>query len=410
MSTVAIIGAGISGLMSAYYLSKEGYDVTVYDQSDASNGCSYGNAGMIVPSHIIPLASPGMISKGIKMLLNSQSPFYIKPRASLDLLRWGYLFYKKSTPEHVQRSIEPLRDISLLSKKLFAELSGELDFGWKENGLFMLYKTFAVEKEESEMTALANRSGIEAYILSPGEVQDMEPNIKVKVKGAVYYPGDAQIDPGKLMNQLLEYLRKKGVKIKSETEVIDFLKTGNQIKGIVTLSGAFDYDKVVLAGGVWSGKLMKLLNIQLPLQAGKGYSLMNPEMNEKIKIPAIMVEARATATPIGNGVRFAGTMEISDINYQVNRKRIMGILNSVTNYYPDIQMKLPDKTNIWKGHRPCSPDGLPYIGKIGDLVIATGHGMMGVSLGPATGKLVKELVCNDSTSMDISCFRPDRFN
>lgn len=413
MCTVAIIGAGINGLMSAYYLNKEGHEVSIYDSAPTHEGCSYGNAGMIVPSHIIPLASPGMITKGIKMLFNSRSPFYIKPRASVELLRWGYLFYKKSTAAHVQHSIAPLRDLSLLSKKLFAELSKDLDFGWKENGLLMLYKTAAVEKEETEMTITSNKSGIEAHLLSAAEVQRMEPDVKLSVKGAVYYPGDAQVDPGKLMMQLQEYLVNKGVKIIQNTEVIDFLKTSNHpdsIRGVITKDGSAIYDRIVLAGGAWSGKLMSKLNIHLPMQSGKGYSVMNSQLTEKIKIPAIMLEARATATPIGNAVRFAGTMEIADINNEINKKRVTGILTSITNYYPDIQMNLPNLTNIWKGHRPCSPDGLPYIGKLGNLVVATGHGMMGISLGPATGKLVKELVCDQPVSMNINAFQPDRFN
>ena len=178
---IGIIGGGIIGLSSAYYLHKAGHQVTVFDQGPIADGCSFGNAGMIVPSHIIPLAQPGMIAKGMRWMLNSTSPFYVKPRLNTDLMRWGWLFYRHSTPEHVERSIPLLRDLSLLSKTLYQDLAanGDLDFGWQERGLFMLYKTASAEHEMAEEAEVANRAGVEARVLNGQQVQDLEPHTRV---------------------------------------------------------------------------------------------------------------------------------------------------------------------------------------------------------------------------------------
>ena len=201
MKSVGIIGGGISGLFSAYYLLESGCEVTIIERGTFQDGCSYGNAGMIVPSHIIPLAQPGMITNGMRWMLSSESPFYVKPRLNGDLIKWGYLFWKHSTEAHVRRAIPVLRDLSLLSRQLFQDLARREDFnfGWQEKGLFMLFKSQETRHEMQEEAQVANRAGIEAQVLSAQEVQAMEPDVRVVVEGAVYYAGDAHIYPNQLM-------------------------------------------------------------------------------------------------------------------------------------------------------------------------------------------------------------------
>ncbi|MFN8357759.1 MAG: FAD-dependent oxidoreductase [Spirosomataceae bacterium] len=415
MKSVGIIGGGINGLLSAYYLKKEGCDVTVIEQGSLIDGCSLGNAGMIVPSHIIPLAQPGMIAKGLRWMMSATSPFYIKPRFDKNLLKWGWLFWRHSTEAHVQYSIPVLRDISLLSKQLFKDLahSGEMEFGWQERGLFMLFKHAEAQAEMAEEAHFANEAGIEAHLLSGSEVQAMEPDVQVTVQGAVYYPGDAHLSPNRLIEALVSYLRANGVWFLENIVVEDFETRGGQVKKIVTNSGNYTFDELVIASGAWSPKLTECLGISLPLQGGKGYSFMVNNIDKNVKVPAIMLEARATATPMGDHLRFAGTMEIAGTDLSVNMNRVRGIYQSINQYYPDIQVAMPQKHQIWKGLRPCSPDGLPYIGRIphlSNVTLATGHGMMGISLGPATGKLVSEIVTHQKTSMDIQAFNPVRFS
>jgi D-amino-acid dehydrogenase len=411
---IGILGGGIIGLSSAYYLNREGHNVTIIDQSDLSDGCSHGNAGMIVPSHFVPLAAPGMISKGLRWMFDSTSPFYVKPRFDKELIKWGYHFYRSATKEHVQKSAPALKEISLLSKSLYREWKQQLpfDFGYDERGLLMLYQTKETEHEEAETAKMARKYGIEAHILSSSEVQKLEPYVKVNSRGAVYFPGDAHLIPQKLVSHLINYLKHKGVQFQSATTILDFITENQKIKIIKTDKGEFAFDEVIMALGSWSGKVSQQLHLNLPMQAGKGYSFLLDDVAKNVRIPSIFLEARVAVTPMANSLRFGGTMEIGGVNHSINMKRVKGIVDSIPKYYPDMKISMPLKEKVWHGLRPCSPDGLPYIGRsdrFENLIIATGHSMMGLSLGPATGLLVAEIIDHKKSSMDIELFRPFRF-
>jgi len=401
---VGIIGGGVCGLFTAYYLHQAGAEVTVLERGDFAEGCSLGNAGMIVPSHIVPLAAPGMVAKGLRWLLNPRSPFYIKPRFSQDLLRWGWLFFKSATGRHVQQSIPTLRDLSLLSKQLYQALQHRqlFDFGWTERGLLMLYQTAAAEHEEHEVAHLANRAGILAQPLAAREVQALEPAVEVRVRGGVLYPGDAHLAPQLLLAGLRQHLAQQGVQLLPRQSVADFEIRGNAVRTVTTATDQFSFDEIVVAGGAWSGTLAQKLGLNLPLQGGKGYSFMLADAVGQVSTPAILLEARATATPMGRALRFAGTMEIAGTDLSVNLNRVQGIVQGVNRFYPSLQVKMPTVNQVWRGLRPCSPDGLPYIGRLAHLknvTLATGHGMMGLSLGPVTGKLAAELVLHQPASL-----------
>lgn len=411
---IGILGGGIIGLSSAYYLNKAGYDVTIIDQTNLLDGCSHGNAGMIVPSHFIPLAAPGMISKGIRWMFDSTSPFYIKPRFSKSLIKWGYHFYRSATSAHVQKSAPALKEISLLSKSLYQEWKQELpfDFGYQEKGLLMLFKTKEAEHEEANTVEMASRYGIEAYLLNASEVQNLETQIKVDVKGGVYFPGDAHLNPNVLVTNLIKFLRQKGVSFRDKTTLKDFQIDNGKVLAVKTNNGDFRFDEVVMALGSWSGEIGGKLQLSLPMQAGKGYSFTLNDAVNNVQIPSIFLEARVAVTPMGNSLRFGGTMEITGVDHRINMNRVKGIVNAIPRYYPKMLVPMPNQENVWHGLRPCSPDGLPYIGrskKIENLIIATGHSMMGLSLAPATGLLVSELVDNKKSSMNIELFEPERF-
>ncbi|QIP16311.1 FAD-dependent oxidoreductase [Spirosoma aureum] len=412
---VGIIGGGVSGLFSAYYLRQAGHEVTLLENGTFADSCSHGNAGMIVPSHIIPLAAPGMIAKGIRWMFRSTSPFYVKPRLNRDLLQWGWLFYKHATAEHVERAIPVLRDLSFLSKKLYQELAttGNLDFGWQERGLLMLYQTPDNEHEMADEANVANRAGVDAQILTGQQVQDLEPTARVTVRGAVYYPGDAQIYPNQLIQALVIRLRQLGVTMLENQQVIDFSLQNARVQEVITTTNAYSFDEVVVAAGAWSPELTRKLGLSLPLQGGKGYSFMLPKQDQTIRVPAIMLEARATATPMNGQLRLAGTLEIAGTDLSVNPNRVRGIVQSINQYYPDLAVTMPATETVWRGLRPCSPDGLPYIGRLKhlqNLTLATGHGMMGVSLGPATGQLVAETITGRTASLSLQPFAPERFS
>ena len=411
---IIILGGGIIGLSSAYYLNKDGHQVIVLDNNPQQNGCSFGNAGMIVPSHFIPLAAPGMIAKGIRWMFNSTSPFYVRPRFSADLFKWGWEFYKHANEKHVQQSIQSLKEIHGLSRQLYKDWSNELpfDFGYHERGLMMLYQTAEIEKEEIETTHLANKIGVEAHVLSLSEIQKLEPDVQVKARGGVYFPGDAHVTPQVLMTQLKLHLQEKGVDFQ-HAEINRFEIANQSINKIIdTEDRDWSCDELILATGAWSGDMGKRLNLNLPMQAGKGYSFTLQDVEKNTRIPSIFLEARVAVTPMGNTLRFGGTMEIAGNDLAVNMNRVKGIVDSIPNYYPEMKIDMPQKETVWSGLRPCSPDGLPYIGrskKIKNLIVASGHSMMGLSLGPATGKLVSEIVASNATSINCRAFNPDRY-
>lgn len=414
MSQVIIIGGGIVGLSSALYLRKAGYAVRVLDQGNLEEGCSFGNAGMIVPSHFIPLAAPGMVAKGIRWMFDSQSPFYVRPRLSPDLISWGLKFYRHANRRHVDRSMPALSALSLYSKKQYQEWAATLpfDFGYQERGLLMLYHDSHLEKEEQETAGLAEKLGIEARVLTLSEIQAMEPVVRVSARGGVYYPGDAHLTPGTLLKNLIQHLRDIGVAVEGNTHVHSFESDGRAVKSVRTTRGVFHADQWVVAAGSWSGWVASAMGINLPMQAGKGYSFTLKNVAKNTRIPTIFLEARVAVTPMGQDLRFGGTMEISGINHTVNMNRVRGIVNSISKYYPDMKVEMPSPREVWHGLRPCSPDGMPYIGRAGrrtNVIIASGHAMMGLSLGPGTGKLVCDLVEEKRPEVDLALFDPNRY-
>jgi D-amino-acid dehydrogenase len=416
-----IIGGGVIGLFTAYYLQKRGIeDIIILDKSAGIEGCSFGNAGMIVPSHFIPLASPGIISKGIKWMFDSKSPFYLKPRLNLNLLRWGLAFYKNSTEKFVEKSAPRLRDLSLFSKSLYQDLheSNEFDINYHEKGLLLYCISQEAYHEELETADYASRLGLRAENLNLAEIKKLEPNLEFKGVGAVYYPGDAHLNPRLLTENLQKYLTIKGVQIISEAEITSIEYTADKIEEIKFEKNnqilSIKPKNLILAAGAWSQKIAKMLKLYLPMQAGKGYSLETDQNSKsKFSIPSILVESRVAVTPFdGNTVRFGGTMELAGLNDKINLNRVKGITEALPKFFENFAEPKIDKQKIWYGLRPCSPDGLPYIGAsktFKNFYLNTGHAMMGISLAPASGKILADIVCDEKPKIDLAGFNPERF-
>ena len=413
--TALVIGGGIVGLSSAYYLRQSGWEVTVIDKTDLSDSCSYGNMGMIVPSHFVPLAMPGMIAQGIKWMFNSRSPFYVKPSLNMDLISWGLKFVKSATEKNVEQSAIPLRDINLLSKLLYEEMSIKpgFDFALEKKGIMMYFKTEKVAEEEIHLAHKAQSLGLDAEPLTKQQAQELEPAIELDIAGAVHYRCDAHLYPNKLIPQLINHLKNAGVKFEINDPAEKIITENNTIKKVVTKNGSYEADIVVMAGGSWLSQLTKMAGVTIPLMPGKGYSFMQSNPDKQLNIPSIFCEARVAVTPMNGSIRYGGTMEIAPVNNKINMKRVEGIVNAVPKYFSNVKLDLPDEKNIWYGFRPCTPDGVPYVGrskKINNLLIAGGHAMSGLSLGPASGKLIAELANGEQTSMDIKAFDPERFS
>jgi D-amino-acid dehydrogenase len=414
MKPTLIIGGGIVGLFSAYFLQKEGIEVTVLDKTDLLDNCSTGNAGMIVPSHIIPLAAPGMITKGISWMFSSKSPFYIHPRLDFKLAQWCLLFFKAANQTQVNKAIPFLKNLSLLSKALYQEFRRdhpESAIALVEKGLMMAYQTESIEKEEVEFAQLARKYGLEAEILTQADIRKVEPNLELKARGAVLFPGDAHLDPGALYSFLKKHLEEKGVKFLTKTQVLGFEKSGSQVDAVLTDQGKIEINRVLLCGGSWSGESAKMLGFSLPMMGGKGYSFIQKNQPE-IRQATILTEQKVAVSPYGETIRFGGTMEIAGTDQSINMNRVKGIFESINRYYPDFQSRFPEENQIWKGLRPCSPDGLPYIGfapNFSNVLVGSGHSMMGISLAPATGKILAELHQQKFTSIEIQGFEVGRY-
>ena len=409
---VVIIGGGIMGVCSAYFLNKEGHEVTIIDKSNFSSGASFVNAGYITPSHIISLAAPGIITKGLKWMFNPSSPFYVKPRLNKDFLQWAWAFKRSATKQKVAQSIPVIKDINILSRELYIAMksSGDLDFHFEHKGLLMAYKHDKAGEQEWEVGKKAIQLGLKVENLTAKEVKILEPKANLNIKGAVYFHSDAHMTPGGFMKNMLAYLKSQGVTILAEEEVKDIIISNNSIKKVITNKQEITADEFVMAAGSWSPLISKKLGIKMLLQPGKGYRI-NVAQETNITIPTVLLEAKVAVTPMNGFTRFSGTMEIDKINHKINPVRVNAIANSASEYYLGLQISTEDKEAAECGLRPVTPDGLPYIGKTtqyNNLTFATGHAMMGWSLGPATGKLVSEIISDQKSSLDLNPFHVQR--
>jgi len=416
MSKAIVIGGGIIGLSSAWYLNQSGWEVIVLDKADFSDNCSYGNCGYVCPSHFIPLATPGIVKQGLKWMWNSQSPFYVQPRLSRPLIDWGLKFMRSATPEKVAAAARPLRDIALISQREYetwTKMPG-FDFSYQHKGLLEIFQTAEKAEHARHTVEQAHELGLtDTQLLDYNALQQLEPHTKINGIGAILFNCDAHLYPNKLMTGLITLLRQNGVQLLAGEEVVRFEKQGNAIKKVITAKNAWDADMVVMATGSWSREIAALMDLKLPLMPGRGYSVTLENSPYRVNYPAVLVEGRAAITPMdGNKIRFGGTMEITSTKTPPRMNRVQGILNAVKRFYPEFEVPLPAADKIWYGYRPCSADGLPYIGrtkKYANTVVATGHAMLGLSLGAGTGKLVSEIINNQPVSMDISPFSVERF-
>jgi D-amino-acid dehydrogenase len=412
---VLIVGAGIIGCCTAYSLARRGFAVTIVDRaSDDHEGCSFGNAGMVVPSHFVPLAAPGMVSTAIRMMLRPRSPFYIRPRFSPELISWGWKFMRSATSEHVAQAAPLLRDLHLASRHLYAQLAGipGFDFGLTQRGLLMLCKEQRTLDEEAHVAQSARELNIPAEVLDAKGAAALEPDVQMDVAGAVYFPMDCHLQPDRLVRCLRTHLQSQGVRFIWNAPVTGWKKDHTRIASVCTTHGQIEADEYVLCGGSWSPAIAGDLKLALPMQAGKGYSLTLGNPRQKPHICSILAEARVAVTPMGDALRFGGTMEMSGLHERINLGRVRGIIESVPRYYPAFSPSDFEAAKPWQGLRPCSPDGLPYLGRTrscANLTIATGHAMMGISLGPITGELAAQLLEGQPPSIDIRLLDPDRY-
>ncbi|MBS0630802.1 MAG: FAD-dependent oxidoreductase [Verrucomicrobia bacterium] len=413
---IVVCGGGIVGLSCAYYLAREGHRVTLIERdAEGHDTCAGGSAGYVSPSHVIPLAAPGMVMLGLKWMMSPRSPFYIKPRLDADLLRWGWLFWRSCTQQNIDRSAPILRDLCLESRKLFVELAAGAgnDFQLEQQGLLNLCKTQEkLDHESHGLAHLANELGVEAQVLDAKATAALDPGVKMDVLGSVYFPIDCHITPRRFVATLSAMLKQQRVEFRFNSPVTGWRTSGGRIAAVQTALGEIEADEFILAGGSWSPGMMQGLGVRLPMQAGKGYSLTLENPRILPKRPHIFTEARVAVTPMGKTLRFGGTMEISGINRDVRPERVQQIIEQVPRYFPEFTPADFAGVKPWHGLRPVSPDGMPYVGRFrnhSNLIAACGHAMLGVTLGPITGLLTADIIAERKPTVALETLNPNRF-
>jgi D-amino-acid dehydrogenase len=409
---VVIIGGGVIGVCSAYYLAQKGIGVTLLEKGQIASGCSYGNGGIIVPSHAVPLASPGALGNGLRWLFDSESPFYIKPRFDMDLINWLMRFAFSSRHHQMLQAIPVMRDLLFASRALYEELAktAGFDFGFEGTGSLLVYLSQEKLQHEMEEARLLERFHIPLEVMDQLQVQDLEPALLPQVVGGIYYPRDGHINPHRFVTGLAEKAQRLGAHICVQTEVLGFESSQGRIKRIKTTDGMIAPKQVVLATGSWSPDVARDLKLRIPIQAAKGYSITLENPTVSPKIPLSFGEARVVVNPLGDSLRLAGTLEMAGMDFSINSRRVDTMRKASNGYLRGLEDAKVIET--WCGLRPCTPDGLPIISRsqrLENLTVAAGHAMLGMSLGPVTGKMVSQLVNGEKTDNDLSPFRIERF-
>ncbi len=412
-SDVLIIGGGPVGLSCAYYLLKSGRKVTIVDAKEIGIGSGSGNAGHIVPSHIIPLAAPGVVTSALKWMLDpAHSPFGMKVSLDLNYISWLFKFVLACSDFNVQRSIEPLNALGQLSAKNFAQIIAEekFDCSYREKGLLFLYKTEKAFRDGRHECEFMQKHGIPVSVYDKSKIREVEPAALGDVIGGVHFTGDAHLNPAVFLKLLSGRVRAMGAEMFEGAAVMGFESAGEKVRVAQTNAGEFDAEQVVLAAGALTPSVVKDLKLNIPIQPARGYSMTMSAAKTMPGHALILGERRIAVTPMGELLRFTGRLEIGNYSMEPNPVWIRRIENSAREY-----LRLDEKLELketWAGLRPVTPDGVPIIGKSpkhDNLFLATGHAMLGLSLGPGTGQIVAELVNGREPAFDLSPLRLERF-
>lgn len=411
---VLVVGGGIVGLFCAYHLRRGGSSVAVVERGSIGDplSCSSGNTGFVGTQGAAPLAEPDVLAQGLRRLLSPGSPLHLRPRWDGELLRWLWHFRRACNDEDAQAGFRVLLDMKKRSLEILHELcaSGGLASTFTARGIVLAFKTPQTFEKACRSVPQAVAGGVPLRILRPGELRALEPDVEFDVCGALYNEEGAHLRLPDFVRELARTLEGMGVQIHAQTEVVGFQVAGREVAQVRTTRGDFRPRETVMAAGTWSTGCARMLDIGLTLQPAKGYTITVEAPRNAPRLPVVLSEGRVAITPLGDRLRFGGTLELAGADSTVSRRRVQGILRTVRDYLPRLEHTEPLET--WSGLRPCTPDSLPFLGRAEpyrNLWIACGHGHIGMGLAPAGGKLIAQIVTGEQPDMDIAPFRLGRY-
>lgn len=418
----AVIGGGIVGACVARELQASGKSVLLLEKGRVGTGCSYANAGWVTPCFAMPLPQPGMLLKSIGWLLDSSSPLHIQPGADPVLIRWLWCFLRAMNSRQMNRAIDALTEISKFSLQSYASMA-DPSLRFEKRGLLMVSATAEGVRGAREEMALMAERGIQGRLLEREELLAFEPSLRPGVKGGVYFPEEAQIEPYEVTRVVHQEFLRLGGQSLEDTEVYDFAlnteeATGGPIRRriteLVTTRGRYRPKLVILAAGSWCPEIARKLRIRIPILGGKGYSLSLHGVASAPRRPIMIVDRKIAVTPYADRVRIAGTLELVNQDFSISPSRLNAIIQGAHQYLKleTPESHEPEPSAIWRGLRPCTPDGVPLIGfsrRFSNLFYCTGHQMLGLQSAPGSARLARELIDGVPPFTNPSVFRPERY-
>jgi len=412
---ILVVGGGPVGACAAQALTADGASVTLIEKEAEvcpPTSAAHANCGLLVPSDVTPLAAPGALGQGLRWMRDSASPFYIAPRPSAALLRWLWLYRAAATGARAQAAAPVLRALHTASADLHDALAADGGERWlyHRDGIVQAYETEASMDRAAEEAQAARALGVRADVFCAAEVRGRFPGLQGKLAGALFFPDDGHMDPALFTRAMADRAEEGGADVLRGTEAIALEPAASGAVKVVTTRGDFVADQVVRAAGAWTPALAKGLGRTLPIEPAKGYSVDVERPANFPELPLYLGDAHCVLTPLGDALRIGSTLELSGWDMTIRRKRVAGLRRAAQRV-----MGIPDDgpvRQIWRGPRPVTPDGLPVVGRVPRrerVILAAGHCMLGLSLGPVTGKLVAELAGDLPPSLDLTPLSPARF-
>lgn len=413
-SRTVVVGAGVIGLACAYSLRKRGGDVIVLDKGEPGGACSKGNVGWITPSISAPIPAPGLTLASLKWMLHSDSPLYISPMAAPRLARWLWRFWRYCNKRDFVHGLRALAELNRRTFSAFSELERDgVQFELHRSGLLCVFHDESyMERARAEFTHYRDYGYQVPTPLSGADLRRLEPALSDAVTAGFMVEEEFHTRPETLVAGYLKSLREMGVEIRSGVQVTggNGAQSSGQVRGVDTSAGLVEGDQVLVAAGAWSGQLLEHFGVSLPVQAGKGYSLTLTGIEPRLGRPVYLGEARVGGSPFDGATRFAGTMELSGVNETLDRRRIAGIRAGIRRY---LRQPIEKGEGVeWVGMRPLTPDGLPMLGRVPgyqNLLVATGHAMLGITLAPVTGEVMADIMTGTASAATLAPFDPGRF-